>query len=141
MADVFDEATRSRVMRAVKSKDTSPEKTVRSLLHSLGYRYRLHSRELPGSSDIVFPRRKVAIFVHGCFWHQHDCPRGRREPKTHADYWARKRAANTERDQRVLRQLEELGWRSMVIWECEIPHTKELIAKLIAFLGPTRMSK
>lgn len=144
MADIFDNVTRSRIMRAVKSEDTSPEKTVRSLLYALGYRYRLHRHGLPGSPDIVFPGRKAVIFIHGCFWHRHDCPRGRREPKTHAEYWRRKRKANEERDRRALIELENMGWRPLVVWECEISHreTREtLVAKLVAFLGPTRATR
>lgn len=136
--DVFDEAARSRIMRAVKGKNTSPEKAVRSLLHTMGYRYRLHCSWLPGSPDIVFPGRKAVIFVHGCFWHRHDCLRGRREPKEHAEYWQRKREANVKRDQKTLSELETLGWRSVIVWECEIPNKEELAAKLAAFLGPVR---
>jgi DNA mismatch endonuclease (patch repair protein) len=126
-------------MQAVKSKNTSPEKAVRSLLHALGYRYRLHCRDLPGCPDIVFPGRKTAIFVHGCFWHGHDCPRGRREPESNAEYWRKKRAANAERDRKVLLVLSELGWRAMIVWECEIRDKKQLASRLVAFLGPTRM--
>lgn len=134
MPDVYDAATRSRVMRAVKGKNTSPEKTVRSLLHGLGYRYRLHRRDLPGTPDLVFPSRRAVIFVHGCFWHGHDCPRGRREPKSNADYWRKKRAANVSRDKQTLARLEELGWRTMVVWECELKNREDLIKRLIAFL-------
>lgn len=139
MTDTVDRATRSRIMQAVKSKNTSPEKAVRSLLHALGYRYRLHCRDLPGCPDIVFPGRKTAIFVHGCFWHGHDCPRGRREPESNAEYWRKKRAANAERDRKVLLVLSELGWRAMIVWECEIRDKKQLASRLVAFLGPTRM--
>lgn len=137
MTDVFDQATRSRVMRTVKSENTSPEKIVRSILHALGYRFRIHRRDLPGSPDIVLPGRKTAIFVHGCFWHGHNCPRGQREPKDNAEYWRRKRAKNMERDVRTSLELLQIGWRPLIVWECEIRRREELETKLVAFLGPS----
>ena len=106
-------------MRAVKCKDTAPEMVVRRLVHSLGYRYRLHRRDLPGKPDLVFgPRRKV-IFVHGCFWHGHTCKRGNRQPKTNADYWRKKIQVNKERDKSTLEELRARGWEILVVWECE----------------------
>ena len=111
---------RSDIMRRVKGKDTTPEKTVRSLLHRLGYRFRLHRGDLPGKPDIVFPARRSVIFVHGCFWHGHDCARGARMPKTNADYWLGKIARNKARDERRLAELEALGWRAKIVWECEL---------------------
>jgi DNA mismatch endonuclease, patch repair protein len=125
---------RSRTMRAVKSKDTTPEMIVRRLVHSLGYRYRLHRRDLPGCPDLVFgPRRKI-IFVHGCFWHQHDCPRGARSPKSNQDYWVPKLQRNRCRDEENLILLAELNWRVLVIWECETKDRKALGARINLFL-------
>lgn len=121
-------------MRAVKGKNTRPEQAVRSLLHSLGYRFRLHRRTLPGSPDIVLPGRKAVIFVHGCFWHGHDCKRGARTPKANADYWVGKIGRNMARDARARAELEAQGWRVLVVWECEIKNPDDLAAKLRAFL-------
>ena len=125
---------RSRTMRAVKSRDTGPEMTVRRLVHSLGYRYRLHRRDLPGAPDLVFPARHAVIFVHGCFWHQHDCPRGARIPKSRRDYWEPKLRKNQERDRRHDRQLRERGWRVFVVWECETRDRRCLRQRITAFL-------
>ena len=113
-------ALRSRTMRAVKSKDTKPEWTVRRLLHAAGYRYRLHVKELPGKPDLVFPSRRKVIFVHGCFWHGHHCTRGDRAPKTNAIYWATKIKRNKDRDRRHVAMLRRQGWKVLVVWECEI---------------------
>lgn len=132
--DVYDKATRSRVMRAVKSKDTRPEKSVRTLLHKLGYRFRLHRRDLPGSPDIVLPARRVIMFVHGCFWHGHDCPRGSRTPKTNAEYWKVKRSRNIDRDKRIRDELEDQGWRVLVIWECETKDEEHLAENINNFI-------
>lgn len=124
-------------MARVKGKDTGPEQAVRSLLHALGYRFRLHRRDLPGSPDIVFPGRKAVILVHGCFWHGHACKRGSRTPKANADYWISKIGRNTARDARTRAELEALGWRVLVVWECEIKDRVALADKLQAFLGST----
>jgi len=113
-------------MRAIKSQDTKPEMTVRRLVHSLGYRYRLHRKDLPGKPDLVFPSRKKAILVHGCFWHMHDCRRGYREPKENSGYWSAKIARNRERDLQTQAELRAIGWDVLVIWECE---TKDAAAK------------
>lgn len=131
---------RSRIMRTVKSKDTGPEMLVRRTLHSLGYRYLTHAAGLPGRPDVVFPRRRKAIFVHGCFWHGHHCARGSRMPKQNFDYWYEKKARNVARDERVLKNLAEEGWTSLVIWECELKYwdRSTLIEVLVNFLGPTR---
>lgn len=123
-------------MSRVHSKDTGPERAVRSLLHALGYRFRLHRKDLPGSPDIVLPGRKTIIFVHGCFWHGHGCKRGSRTPQANADYWTRKLAGNVVRDVRTRAELEALGWRVLVVWECEIK-AEGLTDKLQAFLGST----
>lgn len=106
-------------MRAVKSGDTTPELIVRRLVHALGYRYRLHRRDLPGRPDLVFPRLGKAIQVHGCFWHRHACPAGQSTPATRLDYWNAKFTRNVDRDRRNLRKLRRLGWSVLVVWECQ----------------------
>lgn len=115
------ENDRSRIMRSVKQRDTAPELLLRRALHRAGGRYRLHVRSLPGSPDIVFPRRKLAVFVHGCFWHAHDCPAGR-PPATRTDYWIPKLRANKARDARKVAELEASGWRVETIWACDLKH-------------------
>ncbi|MBY5473593.1 DNA mismatch endonuclease Vsr [Rhizobium leguminosarum] len=110
---------RSRNMRAVRGNNTKPEIAVRKLLHSLGYRFRLQRADLPGKPDIVLPRHKLVVFVHGCFWHRHDCKRASM-PKTRTEFWKKKLSANVERDVRVVRELAALGWKVVVIWECEV---------------------
>ena len=120
MTDVFTPEQRSRVMRRVKGKDTAPELKVRRLLHRLGARFRLHRKDLPGAPDIVLPGRRLAIFVHGCFWHGHDCARGARVPKQNRDYWLGKVGRNRERDAANRAALQALGWRVETIWECEL---------------------
>jgi DNA mismatch endonuclease (patch repair protein) len=119
MPDQFSALERSRVMRAVKSGDTTPELIVRRLVHALGYRFRLHRRDLPGQPDLVFPRLGKAIQVHGCFWHRHACEAGQSTPATRVDYWNAKFARNVERDRRNLRRLRRLGWSVLVVWECQ----------------------
>jgi DNA mismatch endonuclease (patch repair protein) len=123
-------------MRAIRSRDTGPERRVRSLLHRLGCRFRLHRKDLPGSPDIVLPSRRVAIFVHGCFWHGHDCARGAREPKANAAYWRAKIARNRERDAKAAAALAELGWRVVTVWECQIRDEAALGERLAAELQP-----
>lgn len=125
-------------MQAVKSRDTKPEIAVRRLLHSLGYRYRLHRTDLPGKPDIVFLARRKAIFVHGCFWHNHDCVRGARRPVSNCDYWTAKIARNVERDQRTLAHLDAIGWQVLNVWECQIRERETLTAILCGFLGSLR---
>lgn len=133
--DVYDKATRSRVMRAVKSKNTTPEKLVRSLLHAMGLRFRLHRKDLPGTPDIVLPKWKTVLFVHGCFWHGHDCPRGARMPKTNAQYWSAKIERNRRRHEQVARQLKEQGWQVLVVWECQTK-CQESLAQLLRQVLP-----
>jgi DNA mismatch endonuclease (patch repair protein) len=118
--DVFTPEQRSAVMRKVPGKDSSAELKVRRLLTAMGLRYRLHRKDLPGSPDIALPGRKVAVFVHGCFWHGHDCKRGARAPKANADYWSAKIARNRARDAAAVTGLEQLGWRPLTVWECEL---------------------
>ena len=118
--DVFTKEKRSEVMRAVKGRDTKPEIALRKKLFALGYRYRLNVKTLPGKPDIVFPKHKTVIFVHGCFWHGHDCKRGSRAPKQNAEYWREKIARNKARDKKNAADLEKLGWRVVTVWECEL---------------------
>ncbi|KQM96377.1 hypothetical protein ASE77_18785 [Sphingomonas sp. Leaf226] len=121
-------------MQAVKTKDTGPEWVVRRFLHSRGYRYRLHPKNLPGRPDIVLPGRRLAIFVHGCFWHSHDCPKGR-APKSKLDYWGPKLEANRERDIRKASELEGMGWTVLTIWQCETKDEAVLAKKLLSALA------
>ena len=125
---------RSCIMRAVKSRDTAPEMLVRRLVYSMGYRYRLHRKDLPGKPDLVFSSRRKIIFVHGCFWHGHTCDRGARVPKANRDYWLTKIAKNRKRDAQHQTRLEETGWRVLVIWECEMKDRPALEARLQDFL-------
>lgn len=127
--------TRSRIMRAVKSKNTTPELAVRRLVHSMGYRYRLHDRKLPGRPDIVFPGLKKVVFVNGCFWHAHEGCKRFSIPKTRSDWWTRKLYANAERDLRNIESLRKLGWDSKVVWECQTPDANNLRNDLNEFLG------
>lgn len=115
--DVVDAATRSRMMAAIKGRDTKPEMTVRRGLHRRGFRFRLHDRALPGRPDLIFPRHRAVVFIHGCFWHGHDCPFFR-WPKSRPEFWREKIGANIERDQKVRTALRESGWRVLTVWEC-----------------------
>jgi DNA mismatch endonuclease (patch repair protein) len=135
-ADVFDAEKRSAVMRAVKSSDTTPERAVRAAVRALGYarRYRLGGGALPGKPDLVFGGMRKAIFVHGCFWHGHDCKRGARQPKDNATYWRAKIARNRVRDVNVQKALKCGGWRTLTIWECETRDAAKLSTKLARFL-------
>ena len=135
MTDVFTVAERSAVMRKVPGKNSSAEMKVRRLLTRMGLRYRLHRKDLPGSPDVVFAGRRTVLFVHGCFWHGHDCRRGARAPKANADYWTAKIAGNVARDARNLEGLVERGWRPVVVWECELKDEATLLARLNAELG------
>ena len=130
-------ALRRRTMQAVKSHDTKPELAVRSLLHSLGYRFRLHRKDLPGCPDLVFPARRAIVFVHGCFWHGHDCARGARLPKSNAAYWAAKIERNRVRYLAQQNALAEAGWRVHVVWECQLRNPGAVLRNLTEFLGPT----
>jgi DNA mismatch endonuclease (patch repair protein) len=120
MTDVFTPQERSAVMRRVKGKDTSPEMRVRRLLRRMGVGYRLHRADLPGKPDIVMPGRRLAVFVHGCFWHGHDCARGARMPKANRPYWEAKIGRNRTRDTSHHAALEAAGWRVLTLWECEL---------------------
>ena len=133
MADSWTKKQRSRVMSRVKNKNTKPEVQVRSMLHRMGYRFRLHRRDLPCAPDIIFPRHRKAIFVHGCFWHSHDCPRGKR-PSTRPEFWNAKLDGNVERDWRNREALEEMGWQVFTLWECELKAPDAVAAKLRRFM-------
>lgn len=126
MADRVSSAKRSEIMRAVRSRNTSPERKVRSVAHNLGLRFRIHRKDLPGSPDLLFPKRRTALFVHGCFWHRHEnCSRAT-TPKTNTEYWTRKFINNVERDRGNKRKLEAKGWRVLIIWECETNTRKSI---------------
>lgn len=127
-------------MRQVHSEDTKPEMRVRKLTHRLGYRYRLHRKDLPGKPDLVFPGRKKIIFVHGCFWHGHDCPAGRKIPQTNREYWLKKLDRNKERDRQNLTKLKVLGWDVLVIWECETKDEAKLAQRISSFLDDEKRS-
>lgn len=126
---------KSRNMAAVRSKDTKPEMVVRRLLHGLGYRYRLHRRDLPGRPDLVFPGRRAVVFVNGCFWHSHDCAKGRRRPVANAVWWEKKLADNRARDEAAVRSLKADGWRVLTVWECATRDLERLSDELRTFLG------
>jgi len=126
---------RSRTMRAVKSRDTTPEMIVRRMVHAMGKRYRLHRNDLPGKPDLIFPCMRKIIFVHGCFWHGHNCTRGARQPKDNADYWITKIHRNIERDKRAQETLIAMGWEVQVIWECQIKDREALRTRLHTFLN------
>jgi DNA mismatch endonuclease, patch repair protein len=133
MADSWTKEQRSRAMSRVKNKNTKPEVQVRSMLHRMGYRFRLHGRDLPGAPDIVLPRHRKAIFVHGCFWHNHDCRRGKR-PNSRTDFWNAKLDANVERDRAKREVLEEQGWQVLTVWECELKDPDAVREKLRHFM-------
>ena len=135
MTDVFTPEQRSAVMRRVKSRDTSPERLVRKLLTELGVRYRLHRADLPGKPDIVMAGRRLAILIHGCFWHGHDCARGARVPKQNTDYWLAKVGRNRARDADSLARLNALGWRVETVWECEMKDRAALGRRLADLTG------
>ena len=124
--DSFSPQKRSSVMACVKSRDTGPEKFVRSLQHAMGYRFLLYRRDLPGTPDIILPKHRTVIFVHGCFWHQHDGCKRAKLPTTNTDFWQKKLTANKKRDAHIAEELEKLGWRVLVIWECELKNREAL---------------
>ncbi len=119
MPDVVDAPTRSRMMSGIRGRDTKPEMLIRKGLHARGYRYRLHARTLPGRPDLAFPSRKAAIFIHGCFWHGHDCPLFK-WPSTRAEWWRAKIEGNHARDRAVRAELADMGWRQLRVWECAL---------------------
>jgi len=134
MIDVHTKYQRSYNISQIRSKNTSPEMIVRSLVHRMGYRYSLHRKDLPGNPDIVLTRHSKIIFVHGCFWHMHRCRYGSVKPTTNVKFWQSKREGNASRDKRNIRKLRREGWKVLVIWECQIRNTEKLINKLEKFL-------
>lgn len=133
MVDVVDKATRSRMMSGIRGKNTKPELLVRKALHALGFRFRLHVKELPGKPDLVFPKHRAVVFVQGCFWHRHQQCRYAAVPKSNVEFWAEKLDENRKRDVLHEQQLKILGWRVFTIWECEIDetHFAQLAIKLL----------
>lgn len=136
MTDVHTREQRSRNMAAIRGADTKPEMRVRSFLHALGYRFRLHRKDLPGKPDIILPKVKTLIFVHGCFWHSHDCRWGSVMPTTRPDFWANKRRETKKRDARNIRVLRAAGWNVFVIWECQCRSIEEIRQVLASRLPP-----
>ena len=134
MVDVHTKKQRSYNMSRIRSKDTKPEMLVRSMVHKMGYRYSLHRKDLPGKPDLALVKHHKVIFVHGCFWHMHNCRYGRVKPKTNAKFWQEKRAATVARDKRNLRQLKKDGWKVLVIWECWTKTPERLLTQLNKFL-------
>ncbi|MFJ6415456.1 very short patch repair endonuclease [Paeniglutamicibacter sp. NPDC091659] len=159
--DSMSAQQRSQLMSKIRGKNTKPELFVRRLLHAAGYRFLLQGRiprrtlerirkdhpdaplpggKLPGRPDIVFSARHKAVFVNGCFWHLHDCPAGQHSPQTNAEFWESKRTRTRERDQRTIAALMELGWESLVLWECELVDPQSVTESLVSFLGTPRKS-
>lgn len=148
MADTLDQRARSERMSRIRGKDTKPEMIIRHLVHRMGFRYRLHQKNLPGCPDMVFPRLRKVILIHGCFWHRHPDPGCRlaRLPKSRLEFWGPKLAANRDRDERQRLALEALGWAVLVVWECELGYKEQLENKLRSFLsgglcGPSNFSR
>lgn len=135
LADNFSQNKRSFIMSRVKGRDTQPERAVRSVLHKMGHRFRLHRNDLPGKPDIVLPKHKKVIFVHGCFWHGHkECNRSAR-PSTNVEFWDRKLSGNIERDRRNLKRIKREGWKALVVWGCQVKSTDRLRGRLLKFLA------
>ncbi|MBT9332239.1 very short patch repair endonuclease [Paracidobacterium acidisoli] len=133
MTDVHTREQRSRNMSAIRGRNTKPEVRVRSVLHGMGFRFRLHRKDLPGKPDIVLAKHRTVIFVHGCFWHCHSCKYGSVVPATRSDFWAAKRTGNVTRDQAHAAALEAQGWRVLTLWECEVRTEEAIREKLAAF--------
>ena len=132
--DIVDQATRSRMMATVRSANTQPELLVRKFLHAHGYRFRLHQRALPGTPDIVLPKIRTCIFVHGCFWHHHSGCRYATMPKTRIEFWNEKLRRNVARDIQSVQALEFLGWRVLIIWECQLKKGADTLNQLLQLL-------
>jgi len=135
MSERITQAQRSRIMAAVRSRDTRPEMTVRRLVHALGYRFRLHRRDLPGTPDIVLPKLRKIINVNGCFWHMHTCRHGCLAPVKNAEFWNAKRTRTAARDRRTVRQLRSAGWMVLIIWECQMRDAQKLERRVATFLS------
>ncbi len=139
--DTVSKKKRSEIMSRIRGRDTAPEMIVRRVAHRMGYRFRLHVRGMPGSPDLVFPSRRKAIFVHGCFWHRHKSCRHSSMPSTRVEFWRAKLRGNVVRDRRNVRQLENDSWRVLVIWECQVESRDWLSRQLVAFLEKGRILK
>lgn len=135
MTDVVEKAVRSRMMSAIRGKHTQPELAVRRYLHAMGYRFRLHRRDLPGQPDLVMARFRLAIFVHGCFWHRHPGCFYATSPASRTEFWRAKLDGNAERDRRQLNDLAGLGWRTLVVWECGLRHLTDRLQELTELIG------
>lgn len=138
--DRVDKLTRSKIMSKVRSKNTSIEMLVRSITYSMGYRYKLHCKNLPGTPDLVFTKKNKVIQVNGCFWHYHACNKCK-IPKSNEEFWLEKLTRNKERDKKVQESLQTIGWSVLTIWECEIKNTETLKERIQAFLGPKNSKK
>lgn len=136
MTDMFTPKRRSEIMANIRSADTIPEVELRRLVHALGYRFRLHRSDLPGKPDVVLPRHQAAIMMHGCFWHGHKCKDGRR-PGSNTEYWNKKLDRNLQRDKRNLGALRRLGWRCLIVWECQLKNKDRLGERITRFLERT----
>lgn len=132
--DTLSVAARSERMRRVRSKDTKPELAIRRMVHRMGFRYRLHTRSLPGNPDLVFPSRGKIIFVHGCFWHRHGNCKNTRWPKSKLEFWQPKLEENRLRDLRIRRKLRKLGWQTLVVWECQLKNPSRIAERINRFL-------
>ncbi|MER9467785.1 very short patch repair endonuclease [Mesorhizobium sp. M0482] len=132
--DRITAAERSVLMTTIRAKGTKPEMVVRRLAHKMGYRFRLHRKDLPGSPDLVFPSRRAVVFVHGCFWHQHPCCRKSQLPTSRQEFWHPKLARNVERDLATVSALRAMGWRVSIVWECEVNNAERLRERLATFL-------
>lgn len=139
MSDVLTPEQRSYCMSRIRGKDTKPEMIVRRLVHALGYRYRLHVRDLPGCPDLVFPGRRKIVFVHGCYWHRHSCKNGKYVPSKNRKFWRAKLEANKKRDQKNRRKLRKSAWDVLTIWECQTKHSEKIVDRLMTFLGDTSL--
>ena len=136
LMDVLTPEQRHRNMSRIRSENSKPEKRIRSLLHRLGYRFRLHSKNLPGTPDIILPKYKTVIFVHGCFWHRHNGCKDASVPKTNTERWIKKFDVNVKRDRQAILDLEALGWSVIVIWDCELKKMDELTVRILSLLHP-----
>jgi DNA mismatch endonuclease, patch repair protein len=141
MTDTLSPQERSALMSRVRGKDSVPEWAVRRIIHRMGYRYRLHARDLPGTPDIVFRKRRKAIFVHGCYWHRHPGCKRSSTPSTRTEFWSAKFAKNRERDERAYLELADKGWDVLVLWECEIRNREAVSDRLKLFLGHAHSKK
>jgi len=139
VTDTVSKEVRSRIMSRIRSRDTRPEKAVRSLLHRLGFRFRLHRRNLPGTPDVTLPKWRTCVFVQGCFWHQHSGCRDGAKPQSNRRFWQKKFARNVERDRAAQARLRELGWNVVVVWECEVRNPDALSCRLLAIRRPAAL--